>query len=882
MNNKNKKLGGVFLLAVTIMLSACGGGSGSSGSSSDVSTSPNLAISVAVPTSGIQTTRVVGGQHDLTVDNGSVADPIAVPEEPTLMMALGENEELIWLAMADQTGSELDMDAESTALSLILLYPMISVAYSMSPAATRDAILGVPQFSTFRNVLESNGDWADMADPALQDAYGAVIVAAANAIEAAIADGTIVAKAQQRALSQKPVLDPVDSPVTRSGVRVDISGTHQPVSEPDTELQVSNLHRRWVGVLVSKNEDGSSPVDHFFMAPASSLTSWAGFHASISRTYPLSFIEDPTPLYISVLGPSLNSFPAGLSSIQQERAMEAALYTVSTELVMPVLSSMVGGTSCVKELLSPVLASPITFLAEQPQVRSLLLAGDYGGASAEAVFIILENASWSGAECLATQAGVAVASRLIPVIGQIKTFVDAVPAMIQVTDAAWSASESEWHEQWVFKNDTLADIDVTSESALRFPLAGYGAAGYVTGNNITDSMLVSFPGDCVAEQDTTRCVGFTFDSEPPWLVDVAVKCRHAQTKENVACREALFVPFTEAADSDGVVRRALEYTSEQEQAILIEAVDIYGARKQQTLHIQIRRAQPQLRFVASGLADFTVDGKVLTVDEPLELKCCDSGKETVTRTITLNNTIGNAAARISTGPLVDTPGFSVTMPSAFEIPAGESRSFAVTYDPRLVQDGEREAKITLHGELGGELLSNYFETHQYTTLALPVKGKSDCNQGEMIAGRYEVRGDNCELIFDHTSGLEWQRCAVGQTYEPAGNECLGGANTYIWADAITQTAPGGFGLPTREQLITLRLCSAGVIYKDLGASICALGYDLRVINLEAFPHSNSWYWSSSPYAANDSYAWYVSFTTGDVSTPNKSSYNHVRLVRGGQ
>jgi hypothetical protein len=49
-----------------------------------------------------------------------------------------------------------------------------------------------------------------------------------------------------------------------------------------------------------------------------------------------------------------------------------------------------------------------------------------------------------------------------------------------------------------------------------------------------------------------------------------------------------------------------------------------------------------------------------------------------------------------------------------------------------------------------------------------------------------------------------------------------------------------------------------------------------------FPHTkNSKYWSSSPFADGNSYAWYVNFFTGNADSFNKY-YQYVRLVRGGQ
>lgn len=48
------------------------------------------------------------------------------------------------------------------------------------------------------------------------------------------------------------------------------------------------------------------------------------------------------------------------------------------------------------------------------------------------------------------------------------------------------------------------------------------------------------------------------------------------------------------------------------------------------------------------------------------------------------------------------------------------------------------------------------------------------------------------------------------------------------------------------------------------------------------PTSEFGYWSASPFVNDNSIAWYVGFGNGYVSTFNKESGGHVRLVRGGQ
>ncbi|MDY0164273.1 hypothetical protein [Desulfobotulus sp.] len=64
-----------------------------------------------------------------------------------------------------------------------------------------------------------------------------------------------------------------------------------------------------------------------------------------------------------------------------------------------------------------------------------------------------------------------------------------------------------------------------------------------------------------------------------------------------------------------------------------------------------------------------------------------------------------------------------------------------------------------------------------------------------------VEGSNESIIRDNSSGLEWQRCPYGQSW--TGSGCNGATWQGNWYDAVRITAPGGFRLPTIDELKSL-------------------------------------------------------------------------------
>ncbi len=132
-------------------------------------------------------------------------------------------------------------------------------------------------------------------------------------------------------------------------------------------------------------------------------------------------------------------------------------------------------------------------------------------------------------------------------------------------------------------------------------------------------------------------------------------------------------------------------------------------------------------------------------------------------------------------------------------------------------------------------------------------------------------------VTDTATGLVWDKCAWGQTWDSADNTCTGVATSHDWAAsltlAITANAYSHRGhadwrLPNRTELESLV-----DITKASGPTIDAT----------AFPNTPSgWFWSSTTFAPDPTGAWGVSLGNGYAFAGNKAGTGRVRLVRSGQ
>ena len=152
----------------------------------------------------------------------------------------------------------------------------------------------------------------------------------------------------------------------------------------------------------------------------------------------------------------------------------------------------------------------------------------------------------------------------------------------------------------------------------------------------------------------------------------------------------------------------------------------------------------------------------------------------------------------------------------------------------------------------------------------------------LIMGRYQLMGSQEEIIQDVVTGLEWQRCSVGQTWNQEDLSCDGNATTHDWGDAIELTAQGGFRVPTVEELRTIGFCSDTGFF-NLDGCYSFGTFERPTIVLEAFPSTpSSVFWTSTRYDENHN-SRVVSFDYGYSSAiSHRTDTYNVRLVRVGE
>ncbi len=133
-------------------------------------------------------------------------------------------------------------------------------------------------------------------------------------------------------------------------------------------------------------------------------------------------------------------------------------------------------------------------------------------------------------------------------------------------------------------------------------------------------------------------------------------------------------------------------------------------------------------------------------------------------------------------------------------------------------------------------------------------------------------------VTDTTTGLVWDRCAWGWTWNSGTNACdAGGAETFVWSGALASAVAANaarhrgyedWRLPNKNELESL-------VNIDATASPA-------IAPVFPWPYAGGEFWSSTTYVSAPASAWRVDFLDGAATSSAKGSLFRVRLVRGGQ
>jgi hypothetical protein len=153
----------------------------------------------------------------------------------------------------------------------------------------------------------------------------------------------------------------------------------------------------------------------------------------------------------------------------------------------------------------------------------------------------------------------------------------------------------------------------------------------------------------------------------------------------------------------------------------------------------------------------------------------------------------------------------------------------------------------------------------------PAPGEALAQDGSYMPGaaqpsytEYKVNGSL--VTVDNRTGLMW-------ITDPSG---AGMGGKYTWEGALSECEGQTYSGYTDWRLPNIRELESMVDYSKISGP---------TINVTYFPGTQgtqpAYYWASTTYTQDASYAWVVNFAKGYVYNDDKANSNYVRCVRGG-
>lgn len=112
--------------------------------------------------------------------------------------------------------------------------------------------------------------------------------------------------------------------------------------------------------------------------------------------------------------------------------------------------------------------------------------------------------------------------------------------------------------------------------------------------------------------------------------------------------------------------------------------------------------------------------------------------------------------------------------------------------------------------------------------------------------RYAYAGANSELVVDHVTGLTWERCLMGQSWDNASKQCTGTATEFNGTEASAMFSPdaNGWRIPSELEIASLAFCNAASppFFRPLdgdNTSACPAANEKRKVFLGAFPNGST-------------------------------------------
>lgn len=823
---------------------------------------PSINVSISIEENANVFEVISGSSGSLIVESN---DTVLLEDSgyDTLIGTIDSSDNLALMSLTD--GSAIELSGLSTVEVLLGFVPSISQVFSENTNYFDNQLASLPEIIELANYISANSDWS-----AEQVEFESLFIAALEATLLNLDDLSQPAVKSAKGVATPQVFHLGDElsekGYSQQQFRTKVTMLPSTSQDGSYKVQVKNLgFYRWIiGFIDDEPNAGSFGDDGIwsFILPSESA-----LFARLIQDYPTntSDLISPSvyPTNIDKQG-AFGVYSYGLSLADIANAPTsgkaagafwlATSYTILFDAALPLIgkiSPALDRDKCVEaffnvdKMFSSTSDGLAAKVASSSTFRQYIKAGQYDQAAIEATDIALELIFITGIECIGTQYTGKLEKKVAEKIKDIGRLLSKFNLLATVVELGIKAPNAVL-EQKLGKSQRFFKISNTNEQDVDFIARDYvlaptvGSRHYSTSEHLANfdpTITDNYLGTC--DDKTPLCNAFTFDDEPPYIIDFTVGCKHPVTSADIPCATAEISAFfknnpnledkaeSSTVDSDGKIR--LEYQANNIGEYVGEVVTtdtVGGVSKANLFNLQIKRAQPQVSIYRDGkeLA-YVIENGVMTIQNPVDVTPLANATSSSIELEIVNTGFGTANIDNVTEPLAD--GFIITTETGMLNGLGKNNQAAgkqtitINYTPPAGTTDVND-KLTITGNLADKSVHSFVTQNEYSAIVIPVSS-SPCDIEENLTNITSLTVERTvssitlgePLIFESLLSTKKLNCSTpspfgyGQYF--SGKE-IGAVESYGYGnnldfDGFSVSQPGFHSspIPSEPRNISMRL-----------------------------------------------------------------------------
>lgn len=586
----------------------------------------------------------------------------------SLVALIDSNEDLVYLSIDDGDSSTKTIGASSTALSIVLMHPVVINYLNNQENYPSDLVSDISKTTEVESlsiyieaVVESGQSWVDSSDAKfitlVGDATGVALILAEAHAERSQAVHILTQNTFSKKLANSSTRYSVSNlkmqeEFVKSSVLVTYDGGNAFEEGSKVVISVENIGARWIQVVTSDSiADDLLPPGILSTSKLQSSTK----KIEVDREY---FINNN--FVVDVYGPGKT---INIEDHEWDKAFAPTLMTMSFEVVFPAIAISSGSQLCIRDILKPKNKFAVDFLNQMVHSTQLVNAIKNGSTmdtvqviGVEALRTILKLSGEDALTCVlkdATRKLIKAVLKLYSGVGAIYT---ATEVTIKLMPVLVTLNSSRVHEAWIITNDLQTELNVRKTSQ-------------------SEPKESVFSGVCPAE---SICKRFQWNNEEEFSLDFKINCLN-----DAVCKEVV-ANFGDSAESQ-ILRDDIWYehafSREGRYDVTFTAQDFDGAKSTINLVLAIESGEPSIQVAVGDR--IVIQGELIFDFGDVE----EGGTEE--SVFKVSNT-GTSDLFINSILKTDFSDFSNSQISHNPISPGEDATFTIYFSPTVVGAGVRE------------------------------------------------------------------------------------------------------------------------------------------------------------------------------------------------